>query len=93
MITVREWIEEEAAKAVEGFEKQHGRHFAEFDKEYFINELVEECVDGWQGSEDPGDDENEWWRDHTIDYIEEQAEKIVEHLSVMEDEADPEEED
>lgn len=91
MITVREWIEEQAATAIEGFEKQHGRHFAEADKIYYIIELIEECVDGWQGGEDPLDDENEFWRDKAIDYIEEQAEKIVEHLSVMEDEADPEE--
>lgn len=44
-----------------------------------------------QGTEDPLADENEWWRDHTVEYIEEKAEEIVEHISSMYDEADPEE--
>lgn len=90
--TVREWIEEQAANALDACETQHGRHFSEGTKVPYFNDLVDACVDEWQGTDDPLDDENEWWKDRTIDYLEEQAEKIVEHLSVIEDEADPEEE-
>ena len=88
-MTVREWIEEEVYKAIEAEEEQHGRNFAESDKRVYAEELINECVDGWDAGDDPNEDDEgtRFMRDRTIDYIEERAEDIVEDLSVREDEA------
>lgn len=88
-MTVREWVEEEVSKGIYAEEEQHGRHFPEDIKQTCINDLVNDIVDGWQGSDDPLDDDQDtrYWKDRTIDYIEEQVEKIVEYLASLEDES------
>lgn len=87
-MTVREWIEDQASKALYAEEEQHGRHFAEDTKQAYINKFVDESVDAWKGADDPlaDDKATSWWRDRVIDYAEEWAENLVEHLGAMEDE-------
>ena len=87
-MTVREWIEEQASKALYAEEEQHGRHFPEDAKQTCINQFVDESAEAWEGDEDPlaDDKTTEWWRDRVIDYAEEWAEKTVEYLGSMEDE-------
>jgi len=89
-MTVREWIEEEAARALFAEEEQHGRHFSEDAKQEFINDFVNECVENWEGADDPlaEDPDTEYMRDRVTDYAEEWAEKTVEHLGTIEDERD-----
>lgn len=74
--SVRDWIETEVRLAF---------HYLWFDdkqeEQQIITQYINEAVDGWTGTDDPMDSENDYLRDKIITYLETEAEKIDEMLS------------
>ena len=78
-MTVRDWITEEAEKAY-NFQIDHyqnGYALPEDEAQEYINYLVDLSCDEWDGTDDPGEDENERLRDRIINWLEERTEKDV----------------
>ena len=78
-MTVREWLTEEAEKQynfqIENY--QDGYVLPEHEIQEYINYLVDLSCDEWDGTDDPGDDENDRLRFQVIDWLERRMEKDV----------------
>lgn len=74
--TVRDWIESEVRLAFD---------YLWFDdkseEQQIINQYIDEAVDGWTGTDDPMDSENDYLRNKIVDYLEIEAKKIDDMLA------------